>query len=266
VSDVAAFQSTGGGARRAIAWSELGAGALGREGRRTVGATWLERMKQEHLAVGAFALLARELAAHGCEPVVLSLVTRASCDEVRHAEICRRFAVELLGAAAVPASFRGLPRVPMHAGAPPGDRVLFHVVEMCCMSETLTGVYFTEMLARTTDDVAREAIESLLEDEIDHGRVGWAYLAGRARDGALHGLAEALPAMLERTFRGMLGSRQAAPDGDDDARLETCGYLGRRAGVEVYRRALRDVILPGFDQLGVDLRPARARVRERRWL
>ena len=54
----------------------------------------------------------------------------------------------------------------------PRDRVLLHVVEMCCMSETLTGVYFTEMLARTTDVVAREAIESLLEDEIDHGRVG----------------------------------------------------------------------------------------------
>ena len=39
----------------------------------------------------------------------------------------------------------------------------------------------TEHFARTTDRVAREAIESLLEDEIDHGRVGWAYLAERVR-------------------------------------------------------------------------------------
>jgi hypothetical protein len=266
VTDVTAFESTGGGARRVIAWTELGADALGDEGRRRVGATWLERMKQEHLAVGAFSLLARELAAEGCEPIVLSLVTRAACDEVRHAEICRRFAVELLGADVVPASFRGLPKVPMHAGAPPGDRVLFHVVEMCCLSETLTGVYFTEMLSRTTDLVAREAIESLLEDEIDHGRVGWAYLAGRARDGALHGLADVLPAMLDRTFRGMLGPRPAASSGNDDAKLETCGYLGPRAGAEVYRRALRDVILPGFEQVGVDLEHAQARVRERGWL
>ena len=266
MTDVTAFESTGGGARRSIVWTELGAEALGDEGRRKVGATWLERMKQEHLAVGAFSLLARELAAEGCEPIVLSLVTRAACDEVRHAEICRRFAVELLGAEAVPASFRGLPKVPMHAGAPPGDRVLFHVVEMCCLSETLTGVYFTEMLARTTDRVAREAIESLLEDEIDHGRVGWAYLAGRARYGSLHGLAEALPAMLDRTFRGMLGPRPAAPSGNEDARLETGGYLGPRAGAEVYRRALRDVILPGFEQLAVDLRPTAARLSERGWL
>jgi hypothetical protein len=265
VSDVAAFESTGGGARRSIAWSKLDAEALGERGRRVVGATWLERMKQEHLAVGAFALLARELAEQGCDPIVLSLVTRASCDEVRHAEICRRFAVELLGAAEVPASFRGLPKVPMHVNAPSADRVLFHMVEMCCMSETLTGVYFTEMLTRTTDVVAREAIESLLEDEIDHGRVGWAYLAARSRDGTLGGLAEALPGILSRTFQAVLGSRQAASQ-EDDPKLEACGYLGTRAGADVYRRSLRNVIIPGLELLGVDLGASRAFLHERLWM
>jgi hypothetical protein len=264
VNDLAAFESTGGGARRSISWGELDAEALDERGRRAVGVTWLERMKQEHLAVGAFALLARELAEEGCEPIVLSLVTRASCDEVRHAEICRRFAVELLGASEVPASFRGLPKVPMHARAPAADRVLFHMVEMCCMSETLTGVYFTEMLARTTDAVAREAIESLLEDEIDHGRVGWAYLAARSRDRTLGGLAEALPGILSRTFQSVLGSRQASQE--DDAKLEACGYLDTRAGADVYRRSLRDVIIPGLEHLGVDLRASRAFLHERLWM
>jgi hypothetical protein len=280
VTDLARFESTGGGARRTIAWEALDAAALGDDGRRAVGATWLERTRQEHLAVGAFSLLARELAGAGCDPVVLALVTRAACDEVRHAAICRRFAVALLGPDAVPGGFRGLPKVPMHPGASAEDRVLFHVVEMCCMSETLTGVYFTEMIARTTDPVAREAVESLLEDEIDHGRVGWAYLAGRARDGALGGLAAALPAMLARTFAPVLDPRpvrsgqRARPTGDaarvgssspDDPRLEACAYLGPRAGADVYRRALRDVILPGFETVGVDLAAARGLVRERAW-
>jgi hypothetical protein len=164
----------------------------------------------------------------------------------------------------VPRAWRGLPRIPMHPGVDGGTRALLHVVEMCCLSETLTGVYFTEMLARTTDAVAREAIESLLEDEIDHGRVGWAYLAARSRDGTVHGLGEALPAMLTRTFRGTLESPAAKQA--DDARLEACGYLGPSAGAEVYRRALRDVILPGFEQLGVELGPSRALVRERGWI
>jgi hypothetical protein len=264
LSDLASFGSIGGGARRAIAWSDLGTAALSEGERRTVGATWLERMKQEHLAVGAFALLARELAEEGCDPIVLSLVTRASCDEVRHAEICRRFAVALLRDDAVPASFRGLPKVPMHQASSATDRVLFHLVEMCCMSETLTGVYFTEMLARTTDPVAREAIESLLEDEIDHGRVGWAYLAARSRDGTLGDLPAALPAMLTRTFHVVLGAARGSPP--DETRMEACAYLGPGAGAEVYRRALRDVIMPGFEQLGVDLGPSSALVRERGWM
>jgi hypothetical protein len=256
--------SATGGARRVIAWEELDAGPLGDRGRGTVGATWRERMRQEHLAVGAFSLLARELAEHGCDSVVLSLVTRASCDEVRHAEVCRQFAVALLGPQAVPSGFRGLPKVPMHEGASPGQRVLLHVVEMCCLSETLTGVYFTEMLARATEPVARAAIESLLEDEIDHGRVGWAYLAERARARDVEGLAGALPAMLERTFAAVLGAEHPAAS-EDDAKLEACGYLTPRAGAEVYGQALRTVILPGFEQLGIDLEPSRALLRARHW-
>lgn len=252
------------GARRTIAWDRLQAQALGAGGRSIVGGSWRERMRQEHLAVGAFALLARELAEEGCSTVVLSLVTRAASDEVRHAEICRLFAVALLGEREVPARFRGLPRVPMHAGATRAERVLYHVVEMCCLSETLTGVYFTEMIARSTDPVAREAVESLLEDEVDHGRVGWAYLAERARERRLGHLAKELPAMLERTFGPVFGA--AVRKGPrDDAKLETCAYLGPRAGADVYRRALRDVILPGFEELDVDVRAARAFAGERGW-
>lgn len=153
----------------------------------------------------------------------------------------------------------------MHPAATSGDRVLFHVVEMCCMSETLTGVYFTEMLARTTDAVAREAIESLLEDEIDHGRVGWAYLAARSRDGALGGLSEALPPIFKRTFQAVLAPPGIAAH-EDDARLEACGYLGARAAAEVYRRTLRDVILPGLEQLGVELTPSLSLLRESHWI
>jgi hypothetical protein len=257
------LRSVGGGARRAIPWGELDVGSLGARGRATVGASWRERMKQEHLAVGAFALLARELAEEGCDLVVLSLVTRASSDEVRHADICRRFAVALLGEEAVPARVRGLPKVPMHDGASARDRVLFHVVEMCCLSETLTGVYLTEMLARTTDPVARVAIESLLEDEIDHGRVGWAYLAERASQGRAGGLSASLVPMLDRTFRAVFDSAARAPR--DDAKLERGGYLGAHAAADLYARALGDVILPGFETLGVDVAPARKRIQERRW-
>jgi hypothetical protein len=262
--DAPDLRSSGGGGRRQIPWDALDGRALGARGRETVGGSWLERMKQEHLAVGAFALLARELAEVGSGPAVLSLATRASADEVRHADVCGRFAGALLGEAAVPARLRGLPKVPMHEGASAADRVLYHVVEMCCLSETLTGVFFTEMLARTADPAVREVIESLLEDEIDHGRLGWAYLAERTAEKRTRGLPAALPAMLDRTFRHVLSPR-AQRGGGEDSSLESMGYLGPRASAAIYRRALHQVILPGFETLGVDLGPARKLIADRGW-
>lgn len=245
--------------RRPIAWEALEQAArlLPVHAREVVGGTWRERMRQEHLAVGAFAILTQELAQIGCDGVVLGLVARASADEVRHAEICRRMAVALLGAEAVPRAWRGLPNLPAHEGADASTRALLHVVEMCCLSETLTGVVFAEMHARATHPAARAVVESLLEDEIDHGRVGWAYLATRARDGKLAVLAEALPAMLDRTFGRALRERGRVED--DDA-MEAFGYVRDAACADLVRRALRDVVLPGFETLGVDLARSRANV------
>jgi hypothetical protein len=212
-------------------------------------------MKQEHLAVGAFAVLTHELAADGCDPVVLSLITRAANDEVRHTEICRRMAVAFLGERPVPARVHGLPKVPPHADATHAERVMLHVVEMCCLSETMTGVYFTEMLSRAKPATARAALESLLQDEIDHGRVGWAYLSTRARDRRLDGLAAALPSLLERTVGRALRSAELSLE--NEGAMETYGWLGRTAASATIRRALREVIVPGFETLGVDLSAAR---------
>jgi hypothetical protein len=244
------------GARRVIDWPALrhAAGALSEDRRTSVGRSWLERARQEHLAVGAFALLSQELAEQGCDPVVLDLVTRAASDEVRHTEVCGRMAAAMLDEDCVPRSWRGLPKVPLHEEHDAATRVLLHVVEMCCLGETLTGVFFTDMHGRASDPTARVVVESLLEDEIDHGRVGWAYLATRAREGRLQGLREALPSMIDRTIGRAF--RKAQPVADDEA-MEVFGYVRDAACPAICCRALRDVIVPGFETLGVDLACAR---------
>jgi hypothetical protein len=214
-------------------------------------------------------MLVQELAAEGCDPIVLSLLTRASSDEVRHTEICRRMAAGLLGEAEVPRRFRGLPSIPKHAGSPSEARNLCHVVEMCCLSETFTGVFLTEMLARIPAGRAggtpRMAVESLLEDEIDHGRVGWAFLAARARDKKLEGLAEALPAMLDRTMAWVFDWCREKPQ-EDRPELEAVGYLGSKASDAIFRRTLKDVILPGFEECNVDVRLAREHAASKGWI
>ncbi len=231
---------------REIAWDAIDASALSPAQRAIVGASWKERARQEHLAVGAFGLIARELAEEGCDPIVLALATKASWDEVRHTEVCRRMANAL--GENVPAAYRGLPKVPMHPNASASTRVLLHVIEMCCWSETITGVYFTEMHKRATNPTARTVIASLLEDELDHGRLGWAYLATRHRDGTMHGIEEALPAIIERTAIRSLAPRTGAAD---DPAMEAFGFLGNDAAGEAIHRALGEVIVPGFEKFGI---------------
>lgn len=246
-------------ARRPIAWGaiEEDARSLSPQSRAVLGSQWRERMRQEHLAVGAFALLTQELAELGCEGAVLGLVARAASDEVRHAETCRRMAVATMGTQGVPRAWRGLPRIPRHELTDASTRALLHVVEMCCLNETLTGVFFSEMHGRTKHPAARAVVESLFEDEVDHGRVGWAYLATRARSGSLAGLTEALPAMLDRTFgRALRGLGRV----EDNEAMEAFGYVRDDACNGIFRRALRDVVVPGFEMLGVDLSAVRAPV------
>lgn len=246
-----------------VDWSRFETGRLAADKRARAGASWRLRMEQEFLAVGAFATLVHEVAAEGCDPVVLQILTRASSDEVRHAEICRRMAQGILDAE-LPTRWKGVPSIPKHATATASTRVLLHMVEMCCLSETLTGVFLTEMLSRMPAGSPRNAVESLLEDEIDHGRVGWAYLAARAQAKELAGLDAALPAMLERTVGHVMTYAATRPEADDPA-MEAVGYLGLSASEAVYRRTLRDVILPGLDQCGVDVRRLSRLAAERGW-
>jgi hypothetical protein len=252
------------GGRREIPWAHVDVAdeRLDPRGRAIVGESWRARMHQEHLAVGAFSQVATELAREGCDSVVLAMITRAAADEVRHADVCRRLAERHLGADAVPRRVRGVPSIPEHPSATESERVLLHVVEMCCLGETLTGVYLTEMLARATHPVAHAALESLLEDEIDHGRVGWAYLAARQREASASSLADSLPAMLERTV-GRVVDRVV--DDEDEPALEAHGYLSQRAARALYADALHDLLLPGFTELGVDLAPVRSLLVDRGW-
>lgn len=250
------------GGRRDIPWDAPWPDLAG-EQRALLGHAWRWRMEQEHLAVGAFALLAYELARLGCDSVVLSLVTRAAADEVRHADICRRMAALALDEP-LPAVLAGVARRAEYPGLPDADATLLRMVETCCLSETFTGVYFTEMLERTSHPTARAAVQSLLEDEIDHGRVGWAYLAAVSKRGDVAWIGDRLPELLARTMKPVLDEARGSPEPADEV-LERCGYLVRDRNAAIYTGALFEVVLPGFESLGVSTGAARAFATREGW-
>lgn len=210
-------------------------------------------------------MLAQELAEIGADPNALALVTRAANDEVRHTDLCRRYARAWIGEREVSDRFAGLPKLPRSAGQTREIEAALHLVEMCCLGETFTGAFFTEMLASAQTAVAKALIGSLLEDEIDHGRLGWAHLAEAARDSAIrHQVSQALPTLIERTAGDVL-SEGADPARDSPA-IERHGYFGPTRSRTIYRTTLVEVVFPGFEALRIDLEPSRRAARDRRWL
>jgi hypothetical protein len=250
--------------RRRIEWESFDASGVDPAARALAARSWAARMQQEHLAVSAFGMLVTELAAEECDPLVLSMLAQASADEVRHAQTCRSMAVALLGEDRVPVRLRGVPTIPKHPRENARTRSLLHVVEMCCLGETLTGVYLTQMHGLMEPGPARQAVASLLEDEIDHGRAGWLLLAARSEQRRLDGLAAALPAMLDRTIGPVVDAGKRATDPGGRA-LESVGYLCAAAAASIYVHALREVLLPGFEACGIDLGPTRAHMATRGW-
>ena len=238
--------------QKAIEFHALAAADLGPERRAVLVKDWNHRTEQEYLAVRVFAMLTAELAAEGASDTVLSLVARAVSDEIAHADLCRQLADAFAGERR---RVRPPPprNVPPHPAATPRERTYLHMVEMCCIGETLTTCFFTEALQRTKAAPMRTALKLLLEDELDHGRAGWAYLAS-ADENTRGRVAKALPSMLDRTVGWLPTAVKSGRRGDPF--LEGYGHLAPPTVIDVYRTGLRDVVLAGLHAAGVDIAPA----------
>ncbi|MEP6906226.1 MAG: hypothetical protein ABI875_09070, partial [Gemmatimonadales bacterium] len=92
----------------------------------------------------------------------------------------------------------------------------------------------------------RAAIDAILDDDVHHGRVGWAYVAERVQRGTTTALAARLPELVARVLAPIFAMR---PSLDlDDSALEAFGYLGPSAVGRLYREALEDVVFAGLER------------------
>lgn len=137
---------------------------------------WLSRAAMERRVADSFTVVASALARRSRDESLVRLAERAVDDEHRHAELSRIVASRFAG--------RDLPSpphlalvVPEHRGASAELRDTLHVVGQCVLNETTATAFLETCLRFATGDLARRALRELLSDEIDHGRVGWAYLA-----------------------------------------------------------------------------------------
>ncbi|WP_437738384.1 ferritin-like domain-containing protein [Sorangium sp. So ce1335] len=210
---------------------------------------WRSRAHAELEAAARFSRLAEQLETAGAVAPVVAMARAAAADERRHAELCAALARELGGAAFTPRAVAGAAEV-----APRGldrrERVLYEVVAMACVTETLSAALLGEMVERATDPRVRETMQHILRDEVDHARLGWAHLAAERQRGCADVIGEHLPAMLAGTVHEEVFSSWTEHPAQEA--LSGLGALDRAERRRIFDETMRRVVLPGLRHLGID--------------
>jgi hypothetical protein len=213
---------------------------------------WEARATSELRVASIFAVLARELFETGADPPVMTVCARAVSDEVRHAEICRLLA-ERYGDREVPWPAPGAVPMPLHSSAPERLRPTLRAVAMGCINETIASVWLDACLKDATSPLARAAIRELIADDVHHARLGWAHLgSSRVTAQVRTEVAAWLPRLLQTAALPWLEAVDDASPG-----FPAHGVPSAPTTLAAVEAAIRSVILPGFEALGVSIGPAR---------
>jgi hypothetical protein len=222
--------------------------------RARVAATWAFRTRAEIEATARFARMAEDLAEIGAAEVVVRGAADASKDEARHRDLCAALAAKWGEPNArdhVPPRTR-VGRSDMDAR----DRLLWEMVAVCCISETMNTALLGRCLEVATDPEIRSTLHDLLKDEVRHARLGWAHLAAERSAGRGAFLADVLPLALEASIEpGFLEGTMPLPWTDG---LYDYGELPLSELVQLYRDTMEFVVLKGLDAVGIDTSKGRA--------
>lgn len=222
----------------------------GRSARARAARLWASRRHFELDASVRFAELAHRLAEHGAQASVVSMAREASSDELRHADLCKALVEHFSGAAApdLPAPLAVARIAPAHLA--PRDALLYEVVALSCVTETLSTAVLAALVDAASDSLAQRTMHSILRDEVRHSRLGWAHLAACHSAGARDVVSPHLPAMLSAT----LGHDLLAPEppGALDAALSGYGAVSLPLRRDITRSCFANVIFPGLERFGID--------------
>ena len=213
---------------------------------------WAVRHGVETGASLRFAALAQGMRAAGAPATLVELATRASTDEIRHAAHCADI-LRSRQADIPPPETRLLFFGPRDLGAE--QRLTYEVVAQSCISETESMATLVTLLDAASDAHLKIVLQELARDEVQHARLGWAYLAWAKDHLDLSFLSEFLPAMAAAATGDDL-FRPGPPEADDPALLRA-GVVPKRDRRRIYLETLHSVVIPGFEEFRIDTGPLR---------
>jgi hypothetical protein len=163
---------------------------------------WAVRARSELDASSAFATMLHGIIVLDVEPSVRWLTARAVCDELRHSEICRHMATCYGSKVEDRAPPR---RVESASGGP-----IVQAVANCAISETIASAFLSRSLEQAQSDLSHAVVRELLEDEVDHSRIGWALLS--SLDKREQGDLTTMLPQIVRIVRGIGSTPQRRPE------------------------------------------------------
>jgi len=209
---------------------------------------WRCRYTFEREAMMRFDRLSKSLDAIEGKDQLAALARKAASDESRHAEQCRdlvRHFGEEISDSGAPADRQVAP-----PGCSPEEALLYELVAMSCITETLSCALLGALVERATDKQVKETMHSILRDEIGHSRLGWAYLAGASSRSSKRFIADHLPAMLAGTV-----TQEIFEDRPPHALEEPLSHLGaltRKERLHIFQESMRAVVFPGLERFEID--------------
>ena len=218
-------------------------------------ATWRGRMINEHTSATVFEGLARQLAAAGLEPELVSQCAGFADEERRHGVLCGAV-VEALGGEA----FFERPETdefPEHEDAPRAEAALRNIVSISCMSETVAVSLIGAERMEMSPGPLHDLLTSIYADEVGHARFGWR-LAGRlakelTADGRVRMQAYLSVAFAHLETHELAHLNPSAKPPAHGADLGLCNGMDARS---LFYDTVTQVIIPGLEALGFEAKQA----------
>jgi hypothetical protein len=224
--------------------------------RRLVAETNARRAGLELQGAAAFRVVTQALVELRAPSSIVELSSHAISDELRHSEIYLTLA-RAYSDEDVPALEPASIDVPEYPAVGANGERLLRIVGMCCINETMACSFLELCFEGARAPLVRSGVHQILQDEIRHGRVGWAYLGSGDVGESERRLVSAwlLPILRVqwRHWRAHIGS---LPRGGVVEHGCPSPAAIEHASVE----SMRTLVLPGFARAGVDV------VAARKWL
>jgi hypothetical protein len=209
---------------------------------------WSYRLLTELEAAQRFRALAASLQGSGASRAIVKMAADAADDELRHASSCRQLVQHFGG------RLPDEPSLPMKPLAPPEvkaeQRLLYEVVALACVTETLSTALLAELIAPASDPLCKKVMRSILRDEVKHSQLGWAFLAEEHARGA----SDCVGPHLKRMLVDTLGAEFWSPPTThlDAKALAGLGQLDQAERQRIVLATLQHVVFPGLERFGID--------------